>query len=364
MISIFQLPYQRTKAFYRRYERILIPAMLVFGFVVDYITFRNIQVSTVLTVLLFYFVISGITIAFIHYYDAGRINQRMKFVRLFSPLVVQFTFGALLGASFIFYWFSASLAASWPFFVVIALLMASNEVFRRHFLKPVVQISVYYFIAFSFLSISLPYVLNRLDARLFLYTGLISLVFIYAYVRLLFSAKGKLREQKLILSKVILIIFVGMNTLYFANIIPPIPLSLREAGVYHDISRSGNNYILNEEREPFFRRIIPGKTVHLRLGDPLYLYTAIFAPADLKTSIYHDWRYYDKDKRKWLERDNLYFDIMGGRRDGYRGYSVKTNLTEGKWRVYVKNQNNQLLGRITFRVKKTDENVELEEIRR
>ena len=143
MISIFQLPYQRTKAFYRRYERILIPAMLVFGFVVDYITFRNIQVSTVLTVLLFYFVISGITIAFIHYYDAGRINQRMKFVRLFSPLVVQFTFGALLGASFIFYWFSGSFSVSWPFMLLIAFLIIENEAFLKYYIRPVIKISVY-----------------------------------------------------------------------------------------------------------------------------------------------------------------------------------------------------------------------------
>ncbi|OJI07729.1 hypothetical protein BK004_00470 [bacterium CG10_46_32] len=90
----FRSHYQRAKALYQRYERYLMPLMLVAGFFTDYITFINIQVSTSLMVLSGYFVIASIGIMFVRYYDAGFISEKLKFVRLFSPLAIQYTFGA------------------------------------------------------------------------------------------------------------------------------------------------------------------------------------------------------------------------------------------------------------------------------
>jgi hypothetical protein len=362
MIFSLRAQYQKTKALYQKYERVLIPAMLVFGFVMDYVTFKNIQPRTVLTVLTFYFLLAGASIAFIHYYDANRITQKLKFARLFAPLIVQFTFGALLGATFIFYWFSASIASSWPFFVIVSLLMVSNEIFRGYFKRVVIHISVYYFISFSFLSIVLPYAFNSLDARLFILAGVISIIFMYAYVQFLSKAQPRVRAYKSDLKRIVLVIFFGMNALYFSNVIPPIPLSLREAGIYHNVVRSGSNYILQREQENFLQKIVPGKTIHLNPGERAYVYTSIFAPTDLNTKIYHHWQYFDESLEKWLEKDKLSFNITGGRKQGYRGYSSKSALEHGNWRVYARIQSGKTLGRIGFRIVGVDEERVLEEI--
>lgn len=352
MIFSLRTRYQKIKALYQKHERVLIPGMLVFGFIMDYITFKNIEVKFALSVLSIYFVLSGASIAFIHFYDANRISEKLRFLRLFAPLVVQFTFGALLGAIFIFYWFSASVAASWLFILIIILLMLSNEIFKRYFKRIIIHISVYYFISFAFLSIVLPFVFNSLGAHLFLSAGIISTIFMYAYVQFLSKAQIRVQAYKSDLVRIILVIFVAMNALYFANIIPPIPLALRDAGVYHNVRRSGSEYILQREKESFLQKIIPGTVVRVSPGQRLYVYTAIFAPSKLNTRIYHHWQYHNGDD--WVEKDKLSFSLVGGRKDGYRGYSSKSAVEAGKWRVYVKTESGKVLGRVSFRIAGVD----------
>ncbi len=362
MIFAFRSYYQKTKVLYQRYERVLIPAMLVFGFVMDYVTFKKIQPSTALTVLAFYFLIAGASIVFIQYYDCEKISQRFRFFRLFAPLVVQFTFGALLGATFIFYWFSASVAVSWPFIIIILLMILSNELLKDHFKKPIVQVSVYYFISFSFLSIVVPYIFNGIGARLFMLAAVSSLVFVYGYVYVLSRLRSVTYQRKRILWRIVFVIFFTMNALYFANIIPPVPLSLREVGVYHNVSRSGGRYILEQEKKSFWEKIIPGQTIHANLGNRIYVYTAIFSPPDFNTRIYHHWEYYDENEGEWEERDRLSFNITGGREAGYRGYSSKSSVNFGKWRVITKTETGQSLGRTSFRVKNIEDEREIEKL--
>jgi len=67
-----------------------------------------------------------------------------RYLRLASPLIIQFTFGALLSASLIFYWFSGVLSVSWPFMILITILIISNDVFRDYYQRPLIQIGVYF----------------------------------------------------------------------------------------------------------------------------------------------------------------------------------------------------------------------------
>lgn len=360
MISLFHSHYRRAKALYQRYERVLIPGMLVFGFIVDYITFKTIQVHISLTVLACYFALAGIFIAFTRFYDAGKISEKLRFVRLFAPLGIQYTFGALLGASFVFYWFSASFNASWPFIMILAGLMVGNETLRTQIQRHSVQLSVYYFISFSFFSLTLPYLANDLGPKLFLLAGFASLGYMYAYVRLVSVARDDFRASRGFVLKAVFAIFITMNAFYFANIIPPIPLALREAGAYHQVSRGTGGYALVREQENLFQRMMPGRTVHLAPGERLYVYTAIFAPGDLRTRIYHQWHFYDEAANAWVKRDRLSFAISGGRKEGYRGYSVKSAVQPGRWRVSVETDRGQSLGRIAFTVERADAAPELE----
>ena len=129
----FKSHYQKVKEFYARYERWLMPVALAVGFLADYITFVNIEINTALAIL-FYLLDY---LRFGHYiylrFDAGKVPERHKYLRLLAPLLVQFTFGGLLSNSFIFYWFSGGVWVSWPFILVFVGLLISNDALRRHF---------------------------------------------------------------------------------------------------------------------------------------------------------------------------------------------------------------------------------------
>jgi hypothetical protein len=64
---------------------------------------------------------------------------------------------------------------------------------------------------------------------------------------------------------------------------------------------------------------------------------------------------------KWVSVTRITFPIRGGRDGGYRGFSVKENLFEGRWRVDVKTERNQIIGRMKFNIEPKTSKVELEE---
>jgi hypothetical protein len=144
-----------------------------------------------------------------------------------------------------------------------------------------------------------------------------------------------------------------MNVLYFANVIPPIPLSLKSAGVYHGITKiSGGNYQAQAEPrvwQDYFNRF---PVFHRQAGETIYVFSAIFSPVNFATQITHQWQYYDEAKREWVDSSRIDLPITGGRADGFRTYSVKSNFTpaSGRWRVRVMTIQGQVVGNINFTI--------------
>ncbi len=356
--------YQKVKSFYQRYERLFMPVTLIAGFLLDYLTFTSIQINTTLSLLSIYWIAVGIIILFIPLYDAQKISPKLRYLRLVSPLIIQFSFGSLLGGSLIFYWFSGTIFSGWPIFVILAGLIVANEIFKDHFERPMIQMGVYFFSTFSLLAITLPFLFNSLDSRLFVLSGLISAVIFFLYAKLYSYLASYPKKQTNHLYILFFIIFIIMNALYFTNLIPPVPLSLREAGIYHSIQRSGSSYILQGERESTWQRLIHGHTLHLKQGGSAYVYTSIFAPTDLNTVIIHDWQYYDPNQKKWISKDKLSFVVTGGRQNGFRGYSRKSSLLPGSWRVFAETKRGQILGQVKFTVVRVSEEPELVQIKK
>ncbi len=359
----FKSHYQKLKEFYNRYERWLMPVTLGVGFVGDYVTFVNIQVKTALIILYVYWAVAALTMTFVHAYDAGKVSEKYRTYRLFTPLLIQFTFGGLLSNSFIFYWFSGSVWVSWPFVLAFVVLMISNDALRHYFLRPLVQLVVFLFATFSIVSVTLPFVFNSLSPWLFIVSGTIAALMIFLFCWLLTIFSPYIKQKWQVLASSAAVILMAMYLLYFFNLIPPVPLAIREAGVYHSLQRSGFTYTLRGEPESFWQKLIPGQTIHLQDNHQIYVFTAIYAPKNLNTPIVHEWQYYDESKKEWVVKDTLKFNLTGGRQEGFRGYSWKMhNLDEGNWRVYIKTSRGQTLGRIKFKIVKTKTSVELREV--
>ena len=139
--------------------------------------------------------------------------------------------------------------------------------------------------------------------------------------------------------------------MYFTNVIPPLPLSLMSAGVFHNVERTENGmYSVLYEGQAWYETLKWYTAYHHNGGDRVYVYSAIFAPTGLGTKILHHWQYYDTVSGVWKTADKLEFPIYGGRSNGYRGYSFKTNITSGLWRVDVITERGQILGRVKFEV--------------
>ncbi len=347
-----------------KYERMLIPGALLLGFITDLLTFRFINFNTALLLLGGHIIMSGAVIAFLDLYGSGYFRSRLfAYLRVVAPLILQYSFGAMLSASVIFYSHSGSLLASWPFVAVLLFLMVANELLRKYYTEPIAQFGVYFFAVFSIMLLILPYVLRNIGPWLFISAGLISLAAVVGLIKLLLGRVPAIRRDLFKIVVTMVAILVVMNLFYFTDLIPPFPLAIREVGVYHQVERTedGNYSVLAETREDIFpwRR---ESITDLGPGEPVYFFSAVFAPARMETTIVHRWKYYDRQANRWIDESTIPFTITGGRERGFRGYTWKRNVWPGLWRVNVETANGQVIGRLTFEITEAkEEGVSLEQ---
>jgi hypothetical protein len=329
-----------------RYRHLIPSVVLGGGFLVDVFTFRTLEPGVTFMMLGVYAFAAAVGVVF------GERGPGP--LRKIVPLMVQFTFGALLSSAFLFYWFGGTVAASWPVMLIVVALMASNETFREAFLRPTVQFAVFAFVFFSYCTLLFPFLLRSVSAGVFLLGAAV------ATVGSLLVAEAAARTDKARRPLLFRFRLTALGTtaafvaLYFLNIIPPIPLSIRDAGIYHDVTVRGGEYLLAAESENPVQKLWPGQTVHLEGGagdGRIYAYTAIFAPTDLSTTIVHRWQRYDASVGRWMDMGSgSSYVTRGGREEGYRGYSYRSIRSAGRWRVLIETERGQELGRLYLKV--------------
>src|SRR5690606_438844 len=113
---------------------------------------------------------------------------------------------------------------------------------------------------------------------------------------------------------------------------------LKESGIYHALDRDGSAYVLTGEGAGPWWDPRPDR-VHLLPGEPLYAFSAVFAPTRFGTTIVHRWQRYDPDARAWVTQSRIEFPMTGGRTQGFRGYSMITPALPGAFRVRVETEN-------------------------
>ena len=325
---------------YYRYERRLSSVALIGGFILDNLTFQRIDRLLDSLILLGYIFIAAIAIYLL---SLGKLPR-------FLPLVLQFTFGGLASAFFIFYSRSGSFALSWPFLLLLAGLLIGNEVFKKRYEQFAFRFGVFYFVLFSFCISYLPVVVGSIGRAVFVSSGLVSLFLICLFGKFLASQVPEVwRESKVSSFGVVTVIYLLINALYFLNIVPPIPLALKDSGIFHGIFRNAEGqYEVMIENEPWYSFLQSRQKVNIFTDDILYAYSAVFSPTGLSLDIVHEWQY--KSENDWQTLSTFNFLIIGGRDGGYRGYSFSKNVIPGLWRVNIKTRQGQLIGRVNFEV--------------
>ncbi|PIP73580.1 MAG: hypothetical protein COW88_01420 [Candidatus Lloydbacteria bacterium CG22_combo_CG10-13_8_21_14_all_47_15] len=336
---------------YTPYKRHLSTAAFAAGFLWDSITLTRIDLWIDNLILFSYLVIAGAGIFVLNIGETGRSENRfLPWLASWAPVIIQFAFGGLFSGYMIFYTRSASLVSSWPFLLILFWLLVGNEFFEERYRRLQFQTGIFFVTIFSFFIFYIPVILGSYGVGIFLLSGIVSLFAIRLFV---FALSKKIPERVALHKRSIVGciggIYLAINALYFTNIIPPIPLALKDIGIYHFAERmSGENYAVLGEEKTWGDAFRATKEFHYRAGEPAYVYSAVFAPTKLNTTIFHRWEYFDALRDEWIETDRVSFSIAGGRDGGYRGYSVKENIFPSLWRVDVINTRGQLLGRVKF----------------
>ena len=345
----------------KKYQNHISTGAMVVGFIIDNLTAGRIDQFFSHVFIVFYILVAGFSILAINFVEVKNLTTNIaQKIKIFAPIAMQFAFGGLFSVFFVFYSRSGSFLSSWPFLVLILALLILNEFLKEKYSRLVYQMGVYFFIIFSYMIFLVPVISRQIGQLIFIYSGLISLTLIYLLTILIHFITQK--KYFLFNKKMWLVIFVTyfvMNIFYFTNILPPLPLSMKDSGIYNLVEKRGTNYITYRKHKNWFEGYF-NNSIEVNPGANLYYFSSIFAPTKLNTQVVHEWEYYNKTSKKWIKATKISFPITGGNDNGYRGYSLKQNLQEGDWRVFTKTLSGQIIGEEKFRVIFTDENLNLE----
>ncbi len=353
---------------YARLERPISSLSLVGGFVFDALTLRRVDVFWDTFWVAGHLAIVTVCVIWINLLDdaadenGARPEANPQKIHFWLVNVVQFFFGGLLSVYLVFYFRSGTIWTSWPFLMMLALAFIVNESLKRHYARLSFQMALLFLALYSFAIYVMPMLLHRISSRVFLISGGVSVAAIGIVLLVLaVLSRHRLAGRKGWATLAFIAgILVIVNGLYFLNLIPPLPLSLKDAAVYHSLVADGpGNYTVTSEGQTtdgiasidFIRRFLSlRQTVHIKPGDSLTFFTAVFCPTQLSTEIVHEWEYYDRAHGEWVTRHRVPLHVAGGRDGGYRTFSVVSAITPGLWRVDVETPGGQAIGRFNFRV--------------
>lgn len=267
---------------------------------------------------------------------------------------IQFLFGGLFSAYTIFYSRSASFTTTAIFFALLVVLLVANEFLHARLTRLSLLVMLYAVVAFGFFTFFLPVLTGWMNAAMFLLGAVLSLLLALRLVELIDrGTPGQSRWEAVKRSLPAGVAIAVLVAFYFLNWIPPVPLSLKFGGVYHHVAKSPDGFHLTFEEGPWYRPLKRSDDPFHGEG-PIYCLTAVFAPVDLKTTIYHRWQYRSRSRSSratgFSTTDTIPIQISGGREEGYRGYTVKQRVVPGDWRVDVETEDGRIIGRIAFRV--------------
>lgn len=346
----------KIRSWYGRYERPISSLSLIGGFVFDAIFLKRVDLFWENFWVVVHIVIVGACIVLIHSIEreegAEANPSRLHF---WLVNIQQFFYGGIWSVFLVFYFRSGDFFSSWPFLLILALSFLANERLKRSFIKLSFQIALFFLAIFCFAIFLIPVLLHRIGSGVFLLSGAASLAFITLFLLLIRYASKKPFENKAFLFGSVFGIFALVNILYFTNLIPPIPLSVKDAGVYYSVSRNAQgNYAVEAQKNDWRQYFNLYPDFAKSANQPVFVYSAVFAPAMFKMDIIHEWQYYDPAAKKWLTISSITLPVAGGREGGFRTYSEKFKPGAGRWRVNILTAGNKLIGRVRFNINITD----------
>lgn len=250
-------------------------------------------------------------------------------------LLLQFLFGGLFSALFIFYFKSSSHVLAYVWALALGGLLVANEFLEDRYRRFTLTWAIFGLCAMLLLNFVVPHIVGSVAGFWFFFSTLLG-----AGLAHWLHLKTPGRPGR---TGPVWAIAAGLFLAYALDVIPPVPLVKRDLAVGHNLVRAEGLYRLQLEKTPwwvFWRRV--ESDIRLAPGERLYCVSAVFAPRGLDTRLYHRWEHYE-ERRGWVTYSRIGFGLSGGREGGYRGYTWKQNLAPGDWRVAVETENERTL---------------------
>jgi len=349
--------YRWTRLFLHRHDQAVPPTLFLGGVTWDALTLQRIDALLDNLILGIYLVLFG---GFVVLGTLSRNNRplpnSLEKLSTWVPGAIQFLAGGLFSAYVIYYTRSASFTTASLFLLVLVCLLVLNEVIWSQLWSTYILIGVYFLAVFCYLTFFLPTVLGTMGFGVFLTSGLLSAGLVIGLTLYLDRHDVFTSTRSFLGAVTVVLALLGTVVLFYVNHwIPPVPLALQGSGVYHDVTRSEDAFVLHHEEPPWYR---PWKQqddpFHLAPGDTVHCFASVFAPTDLQTTIYHHWQYYDEKEDEWIDTDRIGYQVVGGRRNGYRGFTFKRHVHPGEWRVTLETPDRRPIGRVRFDITSAD----------
>lgn len=338
----------------RRHKKYGPVLFFIAGFIFDALTLGRIDGWYVLFILSFYMLSLTATLFAFNLADDEKWNGTLiDRYKDYFPFIIQFFFGGLCSAYVIYFSRSVSLSRAASFFVILVVLFLANEVLKKRISNKYLQFSLYSFISFTFFSFMMPVFIREMNINVFILSGVISLCSSLLLIISIYTVSPSTRLEIHLgkMTVLVLIIYGVISTFYYFRLIPPVPLALESGIVAHDIRLEDNKYIVTYEADEsiVFWRKHRLEFIH-NLNDNVYVFSSIFAPTYLQKSIFHRWKWYNKTSETWEIVEDIGYNITGGREGGYRGYTYKSNVKPGLWKVEVITDEEMILGVVNFEI--------------
>lgn len=345
-----------AKSFLNQHKKYAPVLFFIGGFIWDSLTLGRIDGWYSNTILLTYLICLTISLYIFNLADDNHWDDTfLESYEEYAPLAIQFFLGGLSSAYVIFFFQSVTLTKTMVFFLILLLLLFSNELLRHRISNKYLQFGAYYFVNFTFFIFFLPIVIEVMNTFLFIVSGLLSIGSTFFLIGYIFNQSPSTRQEITgwKVSILIISIYLFINTCYYFNLIPPVPLSLQSGVVAYSIDKDKqeNTFTVEYEKPVFYnfwKNYDP--TFNYAPEDTVFVFTSIFAPADLNKSVRHEWEWYSESTNQWNTTDNIHYEVVGGRKAGFRGYTYKTNIWPGRWRINVTTNEGMILGQIDFTI--------------
>lgn len=264
---------------------------------------------------------------------------------------VQFCFGSLFSALVICYFKSSGSWASLFLVLFLTALLIGNEFLQQRYESFTVSLSFFCLLGTMFLNFAIPHWVHHLGWFWFLLSSLVSFFLCYGIWKL----SG--RPLKVLFAP--LTISILLIVMYFMNVIPPVPLVVKQHSACTHFDRT--SYSCQIENPSIFVKMGLSKpTIYWQPSDgDVFFLSSIFAPNKVKASIEHRWYYYNPKTEAFELTDRISSSrmaIQGGRESGFRTYTKKKHLSYGLWRVETALQNGAVIASKDFEVKKGEPN--------